>query len=105
MCIPQTGYVGVGIVTEPATPIQNFKVKIDGKEMPILEAPLKATEMNRGVQDLETCEHLVRVNWIKTLPRDKAIWEKGMFANQNTVCKLRNRFTLERLIQHFALND
>lgn len=26
---------------------------------------------------------------------------KGMFANQNTACKLRNQFTLERLVDRF----
>jgi len=28
-----------------------------------------------------------------------------MYANQNTVTKLRNRFTLERLYQHFDVDE
>ncbi len=28
-----------------------------------------------------------------------------MFANQNSACKLRQEFTLERLAQHFHLDD
>jgi hypothetical protein len=30
---------------------------------------------------------------------------KGLFSNQNTVCKLRNRFTLEKLLAHFDLDE
>lgn len=41
----------------------------------------------------------------KTLPKEKAIWEKGMFANQNTVVRLRDSFTLERLVEAFALDE
>lgn len=72
--------------------------------MPILEAPHDAPAMDDNAGDLEQCEYLVRVDWIETRPREKAVWEKGMFANQNTVCKLRNRFTLDRLADHFDLD-
>lgn len=34
-----------------------------------------------------------------------AVWETGMFANQNVVCALRNRFTIDRLIATFDLHD
>jgi hypothetical protein len=30
---------------------------------------------------------------------------KGMFANQNSACRLRNRFTLEQLAAAFELED
>jgi hypothetical protein len=46
----------------------------------------------------------VLVDWMKTLPREQAIWEPGMFANQNTACKLRNQFTIERLTERFGLD-
>jgi hypothetical protein len=32
-------------------------------------------------------------------------WEKGMFANQNVVAKLRQPFTLQRLAEVFKLDD
>jgi hypothetical protein len=44
------------------------------------------------------------VDWVKTLPQGQAIWEKGMFANQNTAARLRDPFTLERLIEAFGLD-
>lgn len=103
--IPQTGYVGVGIVTVEAVPVRDFTVEVDGVERPILQAPLQATAMDRHVEDDEMCEWMVAVEWIKTLPRDKAIWEKGMFANQNTATKMRNSFTIERLVDRFGLDE
>ena len=105
VCIPGTGYVGVGIVKEGVLPVRDFTVEIDGKILPILDAPLTAPKMYDNAEDPELSEYLVRVEWIKTLPREKAIWETGMFANQNTACRLRNRFTLERLMEHFELEE
>lgn len=103
--IPGTGYVGVGKVIEEVVPVNDFMVDINGTSTPILNAPLKAKEMDRGVDDPDTIECLVRIEWIKTLPREQAYKEKGLFGNQNTVTKLRNRFTLERLIQHFGIES
>ncbi len=103
--IPQTGYVGVGKVLETVVPVKDFKVRIDEKEIPILKATIKARDMAVGVDDSALSEYLVRVEWIKTLSKEEAYYETGMFANQNTAAKLRNRFTLEKLIKHFALED
>jgi len=101
--IPKTGYVGVGVVKEPSVSVKDFAVLVDGKETPILDAPLKAPQLPEHAQDPDKYEYFVRVEWIKTQPIAEAYWEKGMFANQNTVCRLRNRFTLERLQRHFGL--
>lgn len=104
VCIPKRGYVGVGIVKETSQRVSDFKVEVDGAVVPILEAPLTAQAMSRGSEDSEKSEYVVRVEWIKTLPREKAIWEKGMYANQNSATKLRNQFTLERLVEAFDLD-
>jgi hypothetical protein len=101
--IPKTGYVGVGVVKEPAVSVKDFTVMVDGMETPILEAPIKAPQLPEHAQDPDKYEYFVRAEWIKTQPVAQAYWEKGMFANQNTVCRLRNRFTLERLQRHFGL--
>ena len=53
----------------------------------------------------ENEEYVVPVEWINTLDRSSAIWEKGYFANQNSACKFRNRFTLDGLARHFKLDD
>jgi hypothetical protein len=103
--IPKTGYVGVGTVTETSQRVQDFKVEVDGKIVPILEAPLVAKQLGKGADDPEKSEYLVRVQWIKTLSRDEAIREKGLFANQNSAAKLRHQFTLERLVEAFDLDQ
>jgi hypothetical protein len=104
-CIPGTGYVGVGRVVTPAVGISDFAVQVDGRDVPILEAPLSATNMGEDADDPELSEYLVRVKWITTRSRGRALWEKGMFANQNVVAKLRQAFTLQRLNEEFELGD
>lgn len=103
--IPQSGDVGVGVVTESVRPVNEFTVVDDGNRKPILEVPLNAPNMARELGDPERCEYLVRVDWLTTVPRDEAYWEKGFFANQNTVCRLRQPFTLEKLYEHFGVSD
>jgi hypothetical protein len=103
--VPSVGYVGVGTVEESVLPLKEFRVRTDAHEAPLLELPLKAPDMAEHVDNPELSEYLVRVNWQKTVPLSQAYREKGLFANQNTVCKLRNRFTLERLAQRFGLEE
>ena len=105
VCIPKTGYVGVGIVKEESVPVNEFAVDLDGIPTPILKAPLKAPDMGHNADDPDLSEYLVKVDWIKTVSIDDASWEKGMFANQNSACKLKNKFTLERLIEIFKLGE
>ena len=103
--IPKTGYVAVGKVLETAQRVNDFEVEMDGQRLPILEAPLRAPKMGDRADDEEQSEYLARVEWQKTLSKEDAIWEKGMFANQNTVVRLRDPFTLERLVEAFALDE
>lgn len=104
--VPSHGYVGVGKVVAPMVPMKDFLVEVDGKRVPIRAAPLKSVRMkNSAENDPEKAEYMVGVEWIKTLPLEKAFREKGMYGNQNTVTKLRNKFTLERLVRHFGLEE
>ena len=100
--IPGAGYVGVGEIVAPAVAVSDFEVEVDGAAVPILQAPLEATQMDDDADDPELSEYLARVRWIDTRPREDAVWEKGMFANQNVVAKLRQPFTLHRLTELFA---
>jgi len=99
--IPGSGYVGVGDVTESAVPVHQFEVDVDGERMPIMNAPLKATNMDHDAQDKDLAESLVRVDWKRTQPQAEAFQEKGMFASPNVVAKLRHPFTLQRLREVF----
>ena len=102
--LPQRGYVGVGTVTQPAVMARDFRVDVDGKSVPLLDLPLHANPGDDR-DDPDMAEWIVGVDWIRTLPRDDAIWEPGLFANQNTACKLRNQFTIDRLTLRFALDS
>lgn len=104
-CIPGVGYVGVGIVSEGVKPVRAFDVEIDGERRPILNVPLRAPAMAQHADDAEKSEYVVRVDWIRTVPVSEAVWEKGMFANQNSCCRLRNRFTLDVLYRRFGLTE
>lgn len=44
----------------------------------------------------DDAEYVVPVRWAKSVPVEEAYSETGMFANQNSACKLRQEFTLER---------
>jgi hypothetical protein len=82
------GYVGVGVVEEPMVKVDDFMVEgADGNRIPITQAPIKGKEIGKHSDDPERAEYLVRVRWLKTLPLDKAVREKGFFGNQNTVAR------------------
>jgi hypothetical protein len=55
--------------------------------------------VGRGRRQPSAC--VTSMSWIDVRPRDRAVWEKGMFANQNVVAKLRQPFTLQRLSEAF----
>lgn len=103
--IPGTGYVGVGEVTGTATPVAEFEIEIDGSKVPILEADLENPAIGARSDDPEKTEKLVAVHWIKDVPQSEAYWEKGLFATPHIACRLRNKFTIERLTRHFGLDE
>lgn len=103
--IVQNGYVGVGTVTETVVPVKDFMVTVGYTEMPILQAPTKAESMGEDADDPERSEYLVRVEWNKALQAEEAYWVTGMYANQNSVTKMRNKFTLDRLAERFDLES
>ncbi|MBP2132215.1 hypothetical protein J2128_000136 [Methanomicrobium sp. W14] len=103
--IPKKGYLGVAKVLEESVPIKDFLVRKGNKEVPILEVPLKCENIKNNWDNPDSCEYLVRVEWLKILPDDQPYWVKGLSANQNSAFKLRNKFTLDKLTEHFQLDD
>ncbi|MCC5657922.1 phospholipase D-like domain-containing protein [Nostoc sp. XA010] len=102
------GYVGVGLVTDTAVRVKDFTVLFNGQQVPILDVPLVAPKMDEYADDLDKSEYLVRIEWIKTVPKSQAYWEKDLFANPNIVCEMKSiesRLTIEKLSQYFGLND
>lgn len=99
--IPKQGFVGVGRVTGPPVPARDFCLPgNDGVMSPALDI-LKAGTYHRDFADnLEKTEVFVPVQWIETVPADRAINEIGLFGNQNTVCAPTTpkwRHTIDRL--------
>lgn len=103
--IPQTGYVGVGIVTGPVVRFEEAQVTVDGARAPLGAQVLAGSYPHQGTETDDDAEWVVPVAWIRTVPSKDAYWEKGLFANQNSACKLRQEFTLERLAQHFDIHS
>lgn len=102
-CIPGTGYVGVGTVAGEAMPFDDAALLVDGEQRRMADLPLHAQYRHENnAEDNE--EYIVPIDWIRVVPRDDAVWEKGFFANQNSACKLRNRFTLDELARRFHLD-
>lgn len=102
--VPQHGYVGVGEVTGEAMAFPEAHVLVDGAPRPVQSLDLKG-DYDHGSNAEDDLEYLVPVRWITTRERGAAVWETGMFANQNSACKLRNNFTLKRLTEAFGLDN
>jgi hypothetical protein len=98
--IPKTGYVGVGFVTGDPMPFTEAILDIDGQQRRLADLPLGGNYVIPGGE-----EWVVPVRWVKQRPREKGFWKTGMFANQNSATKLRNRFTLDQLTTEFGLDD
>ena len=105
--IPNTGYVGVGIVEEPALPANEIRFMVDGREQSVSELALKGKYL-KDAGDADKAEYMVKVRWLKTLPASQAVKETGFFGNQNTVCRpLTDKwnFTVKRLKELWKIED
>jgi hypothetical protein len=83
--IPQTGYVGHGVTKSLAVVFEESKFS-DRSDL-----------LGRYTHDNGEPEYVVEVDWIKAISKDEAIWQKGLFANQNSACHLSHAKTLEIL--------
>lgn len=105
--IPGRGYVAVGTTLAEAKQFGDALVKVDGQWARLSDQGLIGTYQHdsEGAAAVESDEFVVPVRWEVAVPVADAYWEKGMFANQNSACKLRQEFTLERLAERFALDE
>jgi hypothetical protein len=102
--IPDLGFVGVGRVTGRVQPAVGFKVSTTMGDVPVVEATKRASYHSEFLNDPERCEYFVPIRWVQTVPVENAVYEIGLFGNQNTVCKPtapKWRFTVERLKEKF----
>lgn len=91
------GYVGYGQVLEKAVPVKDFIVA----KTSLLKNELKTEGLERCKDNLELSEYVVRINWLKTYPRDRARWRSGLFVYSATLCRLTETKTLNFLSAEF----
>jgi hypothetical protein len=103
------GFVGVGRVRQEAVPAADFELPdSDGKLHPALDLLSEGHYGRDAVEDAETCEYFVTVEWAHTVPLASAFNEVGLFGNQNSVCAPKTpkwRHTVERLKKVFPNFD
>ncbi len=96
------GYVGVGEVTGKAVTASEFIVDVDGARRPLTEVA-KADMTHRGTNDPEKAEWVLPIRWIRSLPREDAVRDSDLFANQNTAVRLTHGYTIRKLTDAFDL--
>lgn len=104
-CIPKIGYVGVGVVTGEARRFDETTITVEGDAVPLKDMPLDGNYQREGDEDDNLAEWAVPVDWTYVVPREQGFWRAGMFANQNTAAKLRQKFTIEQVTKAFGLDD
>lgn len=106
--IPGSGYVGVGTVAGPAQPATTARITFEGTDVQFRTLELQGTyglDSGSLSQDgVDTNEYVVPVRWINTVSPAQAFWRKGLFANQNSACKLRHELTLSEVTKAFNLD-
>jgi hypothetical protein len=94
------GYVGHGVVKEEAVPVSEYEC--EGKK--IIDSLPNDHPWKHPPLNIENQEWLSKVEWIKTFSKDKARWIINGFANQNVVCKLRDKRTFDFLAREFGID-
>ncbi len=103
--VPPMRFVAVGRVLAPASRFEDAEVRVAGSWTPLAAQSLQGSYPGDPATDDDTAEWVVAVEWIDARPLEAGFWEKGMFASQHSACKLRQEFTLERLADHFSVDD
>ncbi|WP_162996072.1 hypothetical protein [Acidovorax sp. 1608163] len=105
--IPGTGYVGVGEVTGPRVPVDEFTINENGQTKKIIDTDAVIATRTKYAESPENAEYMVPVKWIKAVPVANAIKEKGFFGNQNTVARPTSPkwvHTVARLKERFQID-
>lgn len=91
------GYVGYGRVIEEAKPVKDFIVSGTS----LLKKEIKTEGLEHNSDNLEFSEYVVRMDWLKTYPRDRARWRSDLFIYRGTLCQLTEAETLDFLRSDF----
>lgn len=102
--VPGSGYVGVGTVCGPAQRFDQAVVEADGVPRRLVELPLTGSYQQDAGEPDEMAEWVVPVQWLHTVDLEEAVWQAGMFANQNTAVRLRHAPTAAAVLSAFGLD-
>lgn len=97
------GYVGVGIVEEPAIRVGQFL----HRGRPLSSFSLREPNIYECAEDPEKSEYLARVKWVSSVPREKAKFKAkaGLFTTQLIRASLASQpVTLRFVEESFALS-
>lgn len=94
------GYIGYGIVKSDSPVMAKDFITDDGQKLSAVD--LAEPKILRDSDNPDLADYVVAVEWKTTFPLDGAKWLDGGFANQNIVCKLRHRQTLDFLMKEFG---
>jgi hypothetical protein len=100
---PHDGYVGVGRVLDGPVQITDFSVKVDDKDVPFLQVPLRQENIKQHAVDPELAEHMVPVRWEWTVPSGEGLWVRNFFSRRVTVTELRDPETSRKICVHAGL--
>lgn len=103
--VPGHGYVGAGIVRHESTPAADLTVTYEGAPRRLRDVPTSAPRMWDHEHDMQAREQGVGIQWLATRDLTDAVRFEGMFANQNTVCRLRPDMGIAALEQAFGLTS
>lgn len=85
---PGYGFVGVGRVSGERIAAADYRLPDStGEPKPALEVLTQGSYHREFADDPAKSEYFVPVEWLDTVPLDRAIHQAGMFGNQNTVCR------------------
>ena len=93
------GYVGFGTVERPAVMAEQFRLSDDRR---LADVQLREPGILHDQGDPEMADYVVGVKWKKIVPIIEAKTFRGVFANQNVVCKLTHPETLDFLAETFG---
>lgn len=100
------GYVGVGEVVGEMMPLRDLTVPMNGVDVRVVDQDEVVGEVrDRAVSaDEDLTEYAVPVRWIAQRDVSDAVSERGLFASQVTVCKLRDERTIEVISEALDLD-
>ena len=95
------GFVGIGECTSTATPMKNFKVMVDGTQMPVADAPWASEDAKKKLDPKK--EVFIGIAWKKYVTDiADGYWEKGMTSVPLVAYKINDKTTHQKVREHFG---